>query len=658
MSRDLIIRGMPQPATVKRPETPLATANWETGYGPLRRHEGGDFLLGYQAGGIPVGVPDDRHVLLVGGTRGGKGVSFLVPNLCLYPGSVVVIDPKGENAIITARRRGGGSQYARGLGCRVVLLDPFHAVQTPEDSFADLRSGYNPLDLVDPARPESIDDASRIADALVVSEGSKDPYWEESARAFIKAVILHVASAPDYASARNLVTVRALLMAGDTERQKLAGLTGGKKTKTTGLSHLFAQMKRNKAFGGAVAQAGAMFGNLEENATRTMANIAQIACTNTDFIESPGMQKCLERSGFQLHDLKTDEQGLSLFMSLPQSYMGTHYRWLRMMVTLMTAEMERYRQRPASGHAVLMVLDEFPALKRMRVIENAAAQIAGFGVRLVMVVQTLAQLKDTYKENWETLVANAGVKLFFANDDHFTRDYASKLIGERELVRVMTTVSETSGTSTSTAKGKTEGITTSDSFSFSTNEHGKSVTTGKSFGDSKSWTNTTTTGNSTSRTVAHAETLHKRPLLTPDEVGRQFGNRDNPMVLTLVSGHQPMALKRMRYFREDWMLGLYGWHPDHARPPTLKIVEARRVEAAAKAKADAERRELEARWEAARERNAEIASQKFWAEDAKKMARLRRNRQLKQRMARLALVSVSLAIIFASLKILGFRVGM
>lgn len=590
-------------------EIPLGTADWQGGLGSLRPYRANGFLLGHDGNGQPVGLADDRHVLLVGGTRAGKGASVLIPNLCAYPGSVVVIDPKGENAIVTARRRANGSRYSDGMGQKVVLLDPFHAVQTPDDSFADLRGGFNPLDLVRPDRPASIDDANRIADALVVSEGSKDPYWEESARAFIKAVILHVASAKDYEGRRNLVTVRALLMAGDTARQTIAGLSGGKKAKTTGLGLLFAAMTRNPAFNGAVAQAGAMFGNLETNATRTMANIAQIACTNTEFIESPGMQACLTRSTFHLHELKTDAGGVSLYLSLPTAFMDTHYRWLRMVVTLLTGEMERYRQSPATGHPVLMVLDEFPALRRMKVIENAAAQIAGFGVRLVLAVQTLPQLKDIYKDNWETLVANAGVKLFFGNDDHFTRDYASKLVGEREIVRIVTTVSETTGTTTSTAKGTTRGSTLTDTWGLTEGSQNVSFNKGGSQASAYSRTDTETNGTSSSRTVARAETLHKRPLVTPDEIGRLFGNRDRLMALALVSGHQPMALARQPYYRMPSLSGCFDWHPEHARPETRQARQLRlqREDAANVARHCEELRQEQlqfARWRAEDERDA------------------------------------------------------
>lgn len=50
-------------------------------------------------------------------------------------------------------------------------------------------------------------------------------------------------------------------------------------------------------------------------------------------------------------------------------------------MTLTLGEMERIKGRPKTGHPTLFLLDEFPGLKRMEVIENAVAQAAGFGVK-------------------------------------------------------------------------------------------------------------------------------------------------------------------------------------------------------------------------------------------------------------------------------------
>lgn len=138
-------------------------------------------------------------------------------------------------------------------------------------------------------------------------------------------------------------------------------------------------MKRNPAFNGVIARGGEMLAHMEKSSPRLFGSVAQVARTNTDFLDSPAMARVLQSSNFKISELKTNPKGTSLYISLPQRYMETHARWLRMMTTLVVTEMERVEQQPACGHPVLMVLDEFPALRRMRVLENAAAQIAGFG---------------------------------------------------------------------------------------------------------------------------------------------------------------------------------------------------------------------------------------------------------------------------------------
>jgi len=72
--------------------------------------------------------PGDRHALIVAPTRSGKGTTQIVPNLLTHQGSTMVIDIKGENALITARAR-------QEMGQEVLILDPWgvkrHAKLTP-----------------------------------------------------------------------------------------------------------------------------------------------------------------------------------------------------------------------------------------------------------------------------------------------------------------------------------------------------------------------------------------------------------------------------------------------------------------------------------------------------------------------------------------------
>ena len=130
-------------------ETRIATAEWADPALVEERYfyQKGNIWLGRAPGEreLPVGYSDDRHVCLVSGSRGGKGTSSIMNNLCLWPGSVVVVDPKGENATITVPRRGKGSAHCLGLGQNVHVLDPFKAAQV-DDAY---RSRFNPLDALE-----------------------------------------------------------------------------------------------------------------------------------------------------------------------------------------------------------------------------------------------------------------------------------------------------------------------------------------------------------------------------------------------------------------------------------------------------------------------------------------------------------------------------
>jgi type IV secretory pathway TraG/TraD family ATPase VirD4 len=608
--------------------TRLATAEWadpslvEETYA----YRDGTIWLGRSASEhqVPVGYRDDRHVCLVSGSRGGKGTTSIVNNLILWPGSLCVVDPKGENATITAARRGRGSAHCKGLGQAVKVLDPFKAAQV-DDS---LRARFNPLDVLDPNNEEAIDEAGQIADAVVVVHESNDPFWDQSARAMVKGLILHILTAPEYEGRRNLITLRKLITRGDWESVETLR-AAGEKDIPPAHGMLWTGLANNQAFDGLIAGIGDSFTNMLLNSPKQYESVLQVANRNTEFIDSPAMQRCLEASDFQLSDLKTRPEGLSIYLSLPQRYMSTHYGWLRMMIALIVTEMEKVRGKPATGHPVLMVLDEFAGLKRMEVIENAVAQIAGYGVKLFFVLQSLEQLKAVYKDNWETFLANSGLKEFFNLEDNFSRDYVSKLIGETEVIREVrsetdsTSQSESHGRSSSTGTSESDGTNSSTSSGTSggsnwsrtkgkTKNYGRSWTPVSIFfgagvmkgnlqrNDSRSWSDSLstgkskgwsegrsdgvsrgtsrsqtegtseTTGTSESRTAGTSETVHKRALVTPDEIGQLFSRIDDRahpaypgLALVVISGARPVALRRVNYYEDFQFMGLFDPNPDY-----------------------------------------------------------------------------------------------
>jgi type IV secretory pathway TraG/TraD family ATPase VirD4 len=603
----------------------LGTAQWEEQALVAKRYPfaEGKFWLGRSEDATAIGYRDDRHVCLVSGTRGGKGTSVIINNLCFWPGSAVVVDPKGENATVTAARRGRGSEHCAGMGQAVHVLDPFKATQVDES----YRSCFNPLADLDPEHEETIDEASRLANAIiVVNDAAPDPYWDEAARSMVKGLILHVLTSNHFTDEeRNLITVRKLIQRGAWEIAEDLLASGHDEDKIDP-PHLllWRAMEMNGAFDGTVAGIGTQLRSMMATASKMFQGVLQGVATQTEFLDSPGMRRVLSKSDFKLSELKTRPEGMTLYLSLPQRYMDTHYRWLRMMVSLTTTEMEITRGQPATGHPVLMVLDEFAGLKRMVAIENAVAQIAGFGVKLFFVLQSLEQLKNTYKDNWETFLSNAGVKIFFSIEDHFTRDYVSKLAGETEVVREMRSANEGRSQNEGYSKGSSESRSTSQS---DTTSHSKSRNIGTSesasssqgtsygisyqnglifsrvnphysegsnssasssqgtshsdtygktisvtYGDSET-TGTSEThshGSSTSAGTGTSETLHRRPLVQPDELGRAFARIDDKehpgypgLALVLVVGANPLVVWRRNYFEDVQFINCFSPHPDH-----------------------------------------------------------------------------------------------
>jgi hypothetical protein len=248
---------------------PLGTTGWMAPEYAVNRHEFDSRFLarnedglfqGYSNGQIwlgevfetedAIGYADDRHVCLVSGSRGGKGTGAIIPNLCLWPGSCIVIDPKGENAVVTARRRGAGSEYTYGLGQNVYILDPFGEVALDPS----LKARFNPLDAINPESDDAVDDAGRVAAALVVIESQNDPFFELAAPNLMKGLILHVLTAPEFEGRRDLVTVWRLITQGDWLMAAELREAGDKVASAFGL--LWEGMRRNEAYSGLVSGIG------------------------------------------------------------------------------------------------------------------------------------------------------------------------------------------------------------------------------------------------------------------------------------------------------------------------------------------------------------------------------------------------------------------
>lgn len=480
----------------------------------------GRFLIGRDTQGRPVGVSDDRHILTVAGSRAGKGVSLIVPNLLFWPGSVIAVDPKGELASLTASRRSWqGSAWSVGMGGEVYALDPFERVTGPGVAF---RGAFNPLADLDASTDAGLEMAGQIADALIIQNQGDGAHWTQSARAFLRGLILFVCATETGAS-KNLLTVRAKITQNRDDFNTMLALMGGENFKDT-----------------LIKRAGDAMSAKPDNERYSILSTCDV---QTDFLEGEGMRRVLCRSDFRLEDLK--EKRVTVYLCLPATRLGTHGRWLRMMMGLALEAMERTGPIQEGRPPVLFVLDEFAALDHMASIEKAAGQIAGFGVKLWPVIQDITQLKRDYKDAWETFMGNAGLLTFFGNTDLTTLEHVSKRLGMCEVIREVTHIAEN--------WQRTEGASRPDIFSALTGQGSGSDNAGRNEGGG--------------RTVN--ENLMQTALMLPDEIGRHFA-REAGNILGFVPDKPPLALNRFVYhgLEDDALFGgLYDPTPGKAEMP-------------------------------------------------------------------------------------------
>jgi type IV secretion system protein VirD4 len=333
----------------------------------------------------------DGHLLTIGPNGTGKTRRLLIPNLYrLTNWSTVVIDIKGELAALTA------AYHARQPGHNLVVIDPFGVLPKNYPRLFEKHpylasSGFNPLSLLDPESDDFPDEAMALAEAIITVEGD-EPYWAQSAQDLVAALIMYVRI--DDPETGSLSNMRKLL---------------GKSAKD------FRDFIPSMQLAGQMAHCPELDRKLERFTLLTADNkelngIISTALTQTRWIDSRPISADLAKGKFDFGSLK--KRKTTVYLILPPRYLATHAAWLRVLIT--SALMPLLRSVDDAEVPVLLMLDEFAALGHVQMIEKNMALMRGYGVKLWIVLQDLAQLKTLYKDRWESFIGNAGLMQSFA----------------------------------------------------------------------------------------------------------------------------------------------------------------------------------------------------------------------------------------------------
>lgn len=343
----------------------------------LRARQG--VILGRFAGQrLVLGGSD--HVLVYAPTRSGKGAGVVIPNLLTWPHAVVVLDVKQENWAATAG-------YRASLGQKVLMFDPLAR---------DGRTArFNPLGHIPRDDPITlVDELQKIAEMLFPLPENADPFWAEAARTGFVGVGGLIAETPERPF--SLGVIYETLTLGDP-RVELPKILKQREASDQPLSAVF-------------ARALADFCSASD---KTFASIKQTLTARMHLFLNPRVCAATEVSDFDLRGLP--DQAISIYLGVSPDNLGRVAPLYNLMFQLLIDLNTRTPPAgPTAARQALILLDEFARLGHAGVLARSFSYVAGYGLRLMAILQSPAQLRAAYgPELAEEITTNCGAELAF-----------------------------------------------------------------------------------------------------------------------------------------------------------------------------------------------------------------------------------------------------
>jgi type IV secretion system protein VirD4 len=313
-------------------------------------------------------LPGQQGVALAAPPRAGKGTGVVIPNLLNWPDSLICVDIKRENWVATA-----GFREQAGQKC--FLFDPF-----AEDGRT---ARWNPFFYVSPDPRRRVNDLQRIAEMLYPDPPNVDPFWTASARSLFLGIALYLFETPSMV--KTIGEVLRQGMASDDEGfgAHWKRVIEGRKSGRYPLSSECVQ---------------ALY-DVIDLAPVTASSIRKTFTSRLDLWLNPILDAATSGNDFDLRELR--RLALSIYVGVNPDDLHR----LRPVMSLFFQQAIGLQTRalpehdPSLKRQVLMLLDEFTALGRIPIIAESISYLPGYNVRVVLVIQTPAQLREVYGMN-------------------------------------------------------------------------------------------------------------------------------------------------------------------------------------------------------------------------------------------------------------------
>ena len=357
---------------------------------------------------VRLGLDTHKHrrslnVLVIGGSGAAKTRSFVLPNILTANTNYVITDPKSEVLLAT-----GG--YLKEQGYDVRVLNLVNLEQS---------DGYNPFRYL---RDEK--DVLKLVNNLIQSTTPKgshesDPFWTKAETALLQAIILMLfQEAPEYE--QNFSMVMRVLEYAEVREEDEGHVSP--------LDLLFESIERRKTDSVAVRQ----YKVFKLAAGKTAKSILVSTAVRLAPFNLPQIQALTEHDDMDLYTL--GEKKVALYAVIPDNDNTFNF-----LVSLLYAQAFQalYYSADQIHHGTLprhvrFVLDEFAAMP-LPGFTRELATMRSRSISASVIIQNMAQIKELYKDSWETIPGNCDTILYLGGNESSTHKYVSEMLGKATI---------------------------------------------------------------------------------------------------------------------------------------------------------------------------------------------------------------------------------
>lgn len=369
----------------------------------IGKHKG-KFLQFYGNEFISIGAP----------TRSGKGVSIVIPNLLTYPDSIVVLDIKMENWLLTA-------------GFRAKYQDVFLFAPKSEDGRSHR---YNPLDYIDRDDTKRMADVQNIVNIFYPADDPIDAFWQNQAQRIFTGLVLYMMETPNrpcsMAELIKLTTPTSMPL-----HEWIPTIINERKNTPIVINNETGETRVKEL---SVECIEAMMAYVNVDSDNTRSSILATLMSPLNVFTDPSVATATSHSDFRLDDVR--KKKMTIYVGIQPNELSRFSKLLNVffsqLININTRVLPEHDER--LKYQCLVLLDEFTSLGRVDIIQKSIAYIAGYNVRLMPIFQSVSQVEDAYgKDGANAILSNIACQVEFTPTTIEQAEHLSKRLGTQTV---------------------------------------------------------------------------------------------------------------------------------------------------------------------------------------------------------------------------------